>query len=55
MLGGESDHKDGTMRLQTLKPRLNKLAHRLPVVTLKRLFAAVLIALAVKMSWRFFV
>jgi len=30
MLGGESDHKDGAMRLQTLKPRLNKLAHRLP-------------------------
>ena len=30
MLGGESDNKDGAMRLQTLKPRLNKLAHRLP-------------------------
>lgn len=33
MLGGESDHKDGAMRLQTLKPRLNKLAHRLPTQT----------------------
>lgn len=30
-----------------------RLAHRLPVATLKRLFAAILIALAVKMSWRF--
>lgn len=33
MLGGESDNKDGAMRLQTLKPRLNKLAHRLPIQT----------------------
>ena len=28
-----------------------KLAHRLPVATLKRLFAGVLIALAAKMLW----
>lgn len=30
-----------------------RLAHRLPVATLKRLFAGVLIALAMKMSWGF--
>ncbi len=30
-----------------------RLAHRLPVATLKRLFAGVLIVLAVKMSWGF--
>ena len=31
-----------------------RLAHRLPVSTLKRIFACVLIALAAKMLWNFF-
>ncbi len=31
-----------------------RLAHRLPVLTLKRIFACVLIALASKMLWKFF-
>jgi len=30
MLGGESDKQKGAMKLQTLKPRLNKLTHRVP-------------------------
>ena len=31
-----------------------KLAHRLPVTTLKRIFAGLLVLLAVKMLWKFF-